>query len=36
MISLKEVSAYFYIGIKKMRRMAEGNEGVVEFPLKIC
>ena len=28
MISLKEASSYFYIGIKKMRRMAEDNEGV--------
>ncbi len=27
MISLKEASAYFHIGIKKMRRMAEENEG---------
>lgn len=27
MISLKEASAYFHIGIKKMRRMAEDNEG---------
>ena len=27
MISLKEASAYFHIGIKKMRRIAEDNEG---------
>lgn len=27
MISLKEASAYFHIGIKKIRRMAEDNEG---------
>lgn len=27
MISLKEASAYFHMGIKKMRRMAEDNEG---------
>ena len=27
MISLKEASAYFHIGIRKMRRMAEENEG---------
>lgn len=27
MISLKEAGAYFNIGIKKMRRMAELNEG---------
>ena len=27
MISLKEVSAYFHIGIRRMRRMAEDNEG---------
>ncbi len=27
MISLKEASAYFHIGIKKMRRMAEDNAG---------
>lgn len=31
MLSIKEASAYFNIGVKKMRRMAEDNEG--EFSL---
>lgn len=33
MISLKEASAYFHIGIKKMRRKAEDNEGGFALPL---
>lgn len=31
MLSIRETSAYFNIGVKKMRRMAEDNEG--EFSL---
>lgn len=31
MLSIREASAYFNIGVKKMRRMAEDNEG--EFSL---
>lgn len=31
MLSINEASAYFNIGVKKMRRMAEDNEG--EFSL---
>lgn len=27
MLSIREASAYFNIGVKKMRRMAEDNEG---------
>lgn len=27
MLSLKEAGSYFCIGVKKMRRMAESNEG---------
>ena len=36
MISLKEAGSYFNIGIKKMRRMAELNEGGFAFSRTEC
>ena len=31
MLTIYEASAYFNIGVKKLRRMAENNEGKIRF-----